>query len=210
MGRLLIVGDLDAVREGIKDIVRDRGGDTTVSDADTAGQALDMVRGEDWNVLVLDMAIGGRGGLDLLKQIKDLRPRLPVLVLSMHAEEQYARRAFKAGAQGYITKDRSRSEVGEAIGKVLTGGRYFTHARAEGLVGDHTNMTDRPLHEALSAREFEVMRLIASGMTVGEIAAALCLSDRTISTCRSRVLEKMRMTTDAALIHYAVANKLVA
>jgi two-component system, NarL family, invasion response regulator UvrY len=168
-----------------------------------------MVQKQDWDILVLDLALGGRGGLELLKEIKDVRPRLPVLVLSMHSEEQYARRAFKAGAEGYVTKDRPRVELAAAIMKVLSGGRYVTSALAERLVGDYRNGTDRAPHDLLSDREFEVLRLIASGKTVSEIAEMLCLSDRTISTYRSRVLEEMGMTTSAALTHYAVSNKLV-
>lgn len=209
MVRILIIDDHEVVREGVKQIVRERGGEATFGEASTAAEALALVREQDWDIVVLDLSLDGRGGLELLKEMKDLRPRLPVLVLSMHAEEQYARRAFKAGAEGYVTKDRPRADLADAIGTVVSGGRYVTRALAERLVGNYRNNTDRPPHEALSDREFEVLRLIASGKTVGEIAETLCLSDRTISTYRSRLLEKMGLTTNAALTHYAVTNKLV-
>jgi len=143
-----------------------------------------------------------------MKEIKALRPHLPVLILSMHSEEQYARRAFKAGAAGYITKDSPRTEILKAIDRVAEGRRYVSPALAEGLVVDLERGT-RPAHEALSNREFEVMRWIASGKTVGEIAALLSLSDKTISTYRARILEKMGMRTNAELTHYAIQNGLV-
>jgi DNA-binding NarL/FixJ family response regulator len=127
----------------------------------------------------------------------------------MHSEEQYARRAFKAGASGYVTKDSSRSELVRALDKVITGGRYFSQELAETLIVDLERGNDRPPHEALSDREFEVMRLIGSGKTVGEIAALLALSDSTISTYRARILEKMGMKTNAELTRYVIQNKLV-
>ena len=172
-------------------------------------EALQLVREESWDVVVLDISLGQRNGLEVLKELKQLRPRLPVLILSMHAEEQYARRAFKAGAAGYITKDSSRAELVKAINKVIAGGKYVSPALAEKLVFDMARGADGPLHEALSQREFEVMRLIASGKTVSEIAEMLSLSDRTISTYRARILEKMGMKTNAELTHYAVKNSLV-
>ena len=160
---------------------------------------------------MLDLSLGGRNGLEVLKELKELRPRLAVLVLSMHSEEQYARRAFKAGAAGYITKDSPRAELFQAINKVSKGGRYISPALAEKLIFDLEQGAARPCppHETLSNREFEVMCLIASGKTVGEIADRLSLSDRTISTHRARILEKMAMKTNAELTHFAIQNKLV-
>ena len=140
--------------------------------------------------------------------MKRVRPKLPVLILSMHSEEQYARRAFKAGASGYITKDCSRTELAMAINKVLHGGKYVSPKLAEDLVSHIERGTDRPPHEELSNREFEVMRLIASGKTVGQIAELLGLSDKTISTYRARILEKLGMKTNAEITHYAIQNKL--
>src|SRR5262249_14624203 len=137
------------------------------------------------------------------------RPRLPVLILSMHSEEQYARRAFKAGAAGYITKDSPRSELIKAVDKVTAGGRYLSPALAEKLVVEIERGPDRAPHETLSDREFEVLRLIASGKTLSEVAHTLSLSDKTISTYRARILEKMCMKTNAELTFYAVRNRLV-
>ena len=209
MKRILIVDDHEVVREGVKRIFSERPGQTSFGEASSVPQALQIVRDEDWDVVVLDLSLGDRSGLELLKQLKQIRPRLPVLILSMHSEEQYARRAFKAGASGYVTKDSSHSELVKALDKVVTGGRYFSQELAETLIVDLERGSDRPPHEALSDREFEVMRLIGSGKTVGEIAALLALSDSTISTYRARILEKMGMKTNAELTHYAIQNKLV-
>src|SRR5438874_9167969 len=161
------------------------------------------------HAVVLDIALGARNGLDVLKELQQLRPKLPVLILSMHAEEQYARRAFKAGAAGYITKDSSRVELVTALNKVIHGGKYVSPMFAEQLVVGMERGTDQPLHAALSDRELEVMNLIASGKTVSQIAELLSLSDKTISTYRARILEKMEMKTNAELTHYAIRNELV-
>jgi DNA-binding NarL/FixJ family response regulator len=209
MKKILIVDDHEVVREGVKKILDEQPGTTTFGEASTPSEALRLVREEDWDVVVLDLSLGGRSGLEVLKELKLMRPQLPVLILSMHSEEQYARRAFKAGAAGYITKDNPRAELVKAINKVIEGGVYISPALAERLVIDLGRGTDRAPHEALSNREFEVMRLIGSGKTVGEIAEVLNLSDRTISTYRARILEKMGMKTSAEITHYAIQNKLV-
>jgi two-component system, NarL family, invasion response regulator UvrY len=209
MKKILIVDDHEVVRTGVKKILDEQPETITFGEASTAPEALKLVRELDWDLVVLDLSLGDRSGLEVLKEMKHLRPHLPVLILSMHSEEQYARRAFKAGAAGYITKDSSRVELVKAVNKVIEGGVYISSALAERLVIDIGSGTDRPLHEALSDREFEVMRLIASGKTVGEIADMLSLSDRTISTYRARILEKMSMRTNAELIYYAIQNKLV-
>lgn len=209
MTRVLIVDDHGVVREGLKNILQENAGGTVFGEASNATEAVALARDEEWDVVVLDISLGGRSGLDVLRELKDVRPRLPVLVLSMHSEEQYARRAFKAGAAGYITKDMPRTDLATAVLKVAGGGRYVSPTLAERLVDDYDRGSDRPRHETLSDREFEVMRLIASGKTVGEIAAMLSLSDRTISTYRARLLEKMGMKTNAELTHYAISNKLV-
>ncbi|HEY0321204.1 MAG TPA: response regulator transcription factor [Pyrinomonadaceae bacterium] len=209
MKRILIVDDHEVVRDGVKRIFDKQPGSTIFGEAGTAPEALRLAREQDWDVVVLDLSLGGRSGLEVLKELKQIRPRLPVLILSMHSEEQFARRAFKAGAAGYITKDSPRSELVKAINKVSKGERYISPALAERLVVDLGRGTDRPPHEALSNREFEVMRLIASGTTVSEIADLLSLSSGTISTYRTRILEKMGMKTNAELTHYAIQNKLV-
>jgi len=209
MKKILIVDDHEVVREGVKRILSEKDGTTVFGEAGSLPDALRLVREQDWDVAVLGLSLGDRSGLELLKELKQVRPRLPVLILSMHSEEQYARRAFKAGASGYITKDSPRSEFVKALDKVIAGGRYFSEALAETLVFDLERGTDRQPHEILSDREFEVMRLIASGKTVSEIADLLALSDSTISTYRARILEKTGMKTNAELTRYAIQNKLV-
>src|ERR1700704_5558501 len=166
MKKILIIDDHEIVRDGLKKIVNEQPDDITFGEASTAPEALRLVSEQDWDIVVLDLSLGGRNGLEVLKELKQMRPGLPVLILSMHSEEQYARRAFKAGAAGYITKDSPRAELVKAVKKVMSGGRYVSHALAEKLVVDLRRDTDRPPHEILSDREFEVMRLIASGKTV--------------------------------------------
>jgi two-component system, NarL family, invasion response regulator UvrY len=206
--RILIVDDHAVVRDGVKRVFEEQSA-AVFGEAGTAPEALKLAMEATWDVVVLDISLAGRNGLEVLKELKQIRPRLPVLILSMHSEEQYARRAFRAGAAGYITKDSSRAELAKAINKVIEGGRYVSPALAEKLVFDIERATDAPLHEALSDREFEVMCLIASGKTVKEIAELLSLSDKTISTYRTRILEKMDMKTNAELTHYAIKNGLV-
>lgn len=208
--RILIVDDHAVVRDGVKTIVGERYSEVVLGEASTASEALELARQQEWDAVILDISLGGRSGLEILKELKQLRPKLPVLILSMHSEAQYARRAFKAGAAGYVTKDSSRAELVRAINKVIEGGRYVSGALAEKLVFDIERGTDGPPHELLSDREFEVMCLIASGKTVTEIAEVLSLSDKTISTYRARILEKMGMKTNAELTYYAISNKLVA
>jgi two-component system, NarL family, invasion response regulator UvrY len=209
MRRVLIVDDHEVVRDGVKKILNKQPAETTFGEAAHASAALELVRNEDWEVVVLDLSLEGRDGLEVLKEIKKIRPRLPVLILSMHSEELFARRALKAGAAGYVTKRSPRSELAEAVDKIIGGGMYISPALAEKLAVDVRRGTDRPPHETLSDREFEVLRLIASGKTLSEIADILNLSVGTISTYRARILEKMGMKTNAELTHYAFQNKLV-
>lgn len=206
MFRILTIDDHEVVRDGIKGIFAPDAAE--FGEARSGIEALELVRRSDWDVAVLDISLGGRSGLEVLKEIKELRPRLPVLMLSMHAEEQYAVRAFKAGAAGYISKSSSRDELRAAILKVISGGRYVSPALAEQMVVD-LSASDKAPHETLSDRELEVLCLIASGKTVGEIAAQLSLSDKTISTYRRRILDKMGLKTSAELTHYAIRNNLV-
>jgi DNA-binding NarL/FixJ family response regulator len=209
MMKILLVDDHAVVRDGIKRMFDERADSVAFGEADTAHDALKLAEDQSWDVVVLDLSLGERSGLEVLKELKRLHPRLPVLILSMHSEEQYARRAFKAGASGYVTKDCSRAELLAAIQKVGSGSKYVSVAMAEKLVTDLGRGTDGSPHELLSDREFEVLRLIASGKTVGEAAEILSLSDKTISTYRARILEKMGMKTNAELTHYAIQNKLV-
>jgi two-component system invasion response regulator UvrY len=208
MKKLLLVDDHEVVRDGIKRMFDEQPDAAVFGEAGTVPEALQLAREQNWDVAVIDLSLGNRSGLELLKELKRIRPNLPVLVLSVHAEEQYARRAFKAGAAGYIAKDCSRAELVNAINKVAGGGRYVSARLAEKLVIDLERGSDRPPHEALSDRELEVLNLIASGKTVGEIANLLSLSDKTISTYRARILEKMGMRTNAELTHYALRQKL--
>src|SRR5205085_8831002 len=209
MKRILIIDDHEVLRDGVKRLFDKQPGTVTFGEAGTAPEALKHVRDEDWDVAVLDLNLGGRDGLEVLKEMKQIRPRLPVLILSMHSEQLFARRAFKAGASGYVTKDIPRAELVGAINKVIAGGTYVSPALAEELVVDLRRGAERPPHELLSNREFEVMRLIASGKTVSEIADMLSLSVGTISTYRMRILEKMEMKTNADLTRYAIQNGLV-
>ena len=209
MKKILIIDDHEVLRDGVKRVLDKQPGTVTFGEASTGQEALRLVREQEWDVVVLDISLGDRSGLEVLKEVKQIRPHLPVLVLSMHSGEQFARRALKAGASGYITKDSPRAELVRAVNQVMSGGRYISATVAENLIFDLERAADRPPHEALSDREFEVLRLIASGKTVSEIASILVLSDSTISTYRGRIMEKMRMKTNAELTHYAIQNKLV-
>jgi DNA-binding NarL/FixJ family response regulator len=167
------------------------------------------VREADWDLVVMGLGFGGPGHLELLKAIKALRPKLAVLVFSNHSEALYARRSFKAGAAGYVTTDRSLADVVQAMQKVTSGGRYVSPELAEAFAADLVSHGGDPRHRALSDREFEVIRLMASGKTVGEIASLLSLSAKTISTYRARLLLKLGIKNNAQLIRYAIENKLI-
>lgn len=209
MKKILIVDDHEVLRDGVKRIFEKQSDSPIFGEASTVHEALRLVREQGWDLVVLDISLGGRSGLEVLKELKQISPRLPVLILSMHSEEQFARRALKAGASGYITKDSPRAELIKAVNKVMSGGKYLTATVAEKLIFDLERGSGHPPHEVLSDREFEVLRLIGSGKTVGEIAGMLALSDSTISTYRRRILEKMGMKTNAELTHYAIHSKLV-
>jgi DNA-binding NarL/FixJ family response regulator len=206
MLKILTIDDHEVVRGGIKGVFA--ANTAEFGEARNGPEGLQQLRDHDWDVVVLDISLDGRSGLEVLREIKHLRPRLPVLILSMHAEEQYAMRAFKSGASGYISKSSSRDELRQAILKVAGGGRYVSPALAERIVVELTT-SDKYPHETLSNRELEVLCLIASGKTVGEISRQLSLSDKTISTYRRRILDKMGMKTNAELTHYAIRNGLV-
>ena len=209
MIKILIADDHVIVREGLKQIVAETS-DMVVSDEAGSGhEVLNKVLKNDYDVLVLDITMPGRGGLDVLKQIKSQKPELPVLVLSVHPEEQYAVRTLKAGASGYLTKESAPDELIAAIRKVSVGKKYVSPSLAEKLVFELEIDTEKPLHEALSDREYQVMCMIASGKTVKEIAEELFLSVKTISTYRSRILEKMKMKNNAELTYYAIKHGLV-
>jgi two-component system invasion response regulator UvrY len=208
MKNILIVDDHEVLRNGVKNIFDEQDRPMSFGEASTVPEALRLILEQNWDIVILDLSLGGRDGLELLKELKQIRPKPPVLILSMHSEKEYARRAFKAGAAGYITKESTRSELVKAVNKVIEGGRYISAALAGRFIIDIERDTSRFLHEDLSNREFEVMRLIASGKTVGQIADLLSLSGKTISTHRARILEKMDMKSNAQLIRYALQNKL--
>jgi DNA-binding NarL/FixJ family response regulator len=209
MLRILTVDDHAVVRNGVKGLFEGSPRAVTFGEASNAQEAVRLVREQDWDVVVLDITLGERSGLEVLKDLKDIRPKLPVLILSMHSEAQFARRAFKAGAAGYITKDSQPDELARAIKKVAQGGRYVSPTLAEMLVVEVGGGIDKAPHEVLSDREFEIMLLIASGKTVGEIAHLLSRSVKTISTYRARILEKTGLRTNAEITYYVMQNKLL-
>jgi DNA-binding NarL/FixJ family response regulator len=210
MTRILLVDDHPIVRQGIKQVLAGAFHPALVGEAANAEEGLNELRTTEWDVLVLDLTLPGISGLDLLKDLHRERPSLPVLVLSMHPPDQFARRAMNAGASGYLTKDSAPTELVKAVGEVIAGRRYLNPTVVEELVA-HPRQPDseRRPHEALSDREYQVLRMIASGLTVSQVATRLSLSVKTISTYRARVLEKMNMRTTAELMHYGIQQGLV-
>ena len=210
MIKVLIADDHSVVRRGLRQILDDTDGEIRVmGEAVNGREVLDKVQAQDWDVLVLDITMPGRSGLDILKDIRQLKSALPVLILSMHAEEQFATRMLKAGASGYLNKESAPEELVKAIRKVHNGGKYVSSAHAERMVLELTDHFDKPPHERLSDREFEILCLMASGKTPTQIGKELALSVKTISTYRSRIMEKMKFSTSAQITHYAIVNGLV-
>jgi len=209
MIKVLIADDHPIVRQGLRQIL------SGIPDMEVAGEAVnaqetqDQVRAGGWDVLVLDITMPDRSGFDILKELKYEQPDLPVLVLSIHAEEQFAVRVLKAGASGYLTKENAPAELVKAIRKVVGGGKYISSSLAETLAAGLDATSDRPRHKALSDREFQVMQMMASGKTLAEIAESLSLSAKTVSTYRTRLLEKMKLKTNAEIIRYAIENGLI-
>jgi two-component system invasion response regulator UvrY len=207
--KILLTDDHAVVRQGLKLILADHFKKAVFGQARNATEALARIAKENWDVLVLDITMPGRSGLEILQDVKRLRPKLPVLVLSMHPEDQFAVRMLKAGAAGYLTKESADVELVGAIRKVVDGGRYISPPLAERMAWYLSIDVQNAPHERLSDREFLVLRMIASGKTVSQIGRELSLSVKTISTYRARLLEKMDMKNSAELTHYAVQNKLV-
>jgi len=197
------------VRHGLKQILADEFKKSTFGEARNGQEVLDSVWKQAWDMVVLDITMPGRSGLEVLKEVKKAKPKLPVLVLSMHPEDQFAVRVLKSGASGYMTKESAPAELVGAVKKIMAGGRHISTSVAEIMATYLTLDSKRPPHEQLSNREFQVMRMIASGKTVSEIARMLSLSVRTISTYRARILEKTGMKTNAELTHYAFQHSLV-
>jgi len=209
MIKILIADDHAIFRHGLRQILEENPDMFVGGEASNGQDVLDQVWRSDFDLLLLDINMPGMSGLEALKQLKTQKPKLKVLVLSMYPEEQYAIRALKAGASGYITKASASEELIEAIRKVSQGGKYVSASLVEKLLFDFEADVDKPLHELLSDREYEVLCMIASGKTVSQIAEELCLSVKTVSTHRVRILEKMRMKNNAELTNYAIKQKLI-
>jgi DNA-binding NarL/FixJ family response regulator len=209
MLRILIADDHAIVRQGLKQIVTETQDMMVAGEASNGQELLNKIKEGEYDVVVLDITMPGRNGMDVLRQLRSERPWLPVLMLSIHPEEQYALRALRAGASGYLTKESAPDELVVAIRKVSRGGKYVSSSLAEKLAFELEVGREQALHEALSDREYQVMCMIASGKTVMEIAQKLSLSEKTISTYRSRILEKMKMKNNAELTYYAIKNQLV-
>ena len=207
--RILITDDHAVVRQGLKQILAEEFTKAEFGEATNAQEALDRVWKEQWDVVVLDITMPGRSGLEVLKEIKKSKPKLPVLMLSMHPEDQFAVRLLKIGASGYMTKESAPNELVGAVKKVVAGGRYVSPSLAEKMASYLAIDVQSAPHERLSDREFLVLRQIASGKTPTIIAKELSLSVKTISTYRMRILEKMSMQNNAELTHYAIQNQLV-
>jgi DNA-binding NarL/FixJ family response regulator len=206
--KILIVDDHAIVRKGLVQILADSPASCVVAEASAGGEALAKVAGGDFDLVLLDISMPGRGGLDVLKDLKSSNPGLPVLILSMHSEEQYAVRALRCGASGYLTKESASDDLLQAINKVLSGGKYISSSLAEKLAEVLADNAEKAPHEALSNREYQVLRMIGAGKTVTEIAAEMSLSVKTISTFRVRILHKMRMKNNSELTHYTIQNNL--
>ncbi|MBC8277408.1 MAG: response regulator transcription factor [FCB group bacterium] len=206
---VLIADDHPIVRKGLKQILEETSEIVVAAEACSGQEAIDKINSEDFDVVLLDISMPGIGGLEALKQIRQFRPALPVLILSMHPEEQYAFRAMKSGASGYLTKDSVPDELISAVKKVFQGGKYITLALAERLAVEIEVQGEKPLHQYLSNREYQVLLAITGGKTLRAISEELYISPKTVSTYRTRILEKMKMKTNADLTRYVMKNRLL-
>ncbi|MCX6151815.1 MAG: response regulator transcription factor [Ignavibacteriales bacterium] len=209
MIKVLIGDDHAIIRSGLKQILSEEHNTFICGEAENGQIVLDKIFKESWDIVILDISMPGMNGIEILKEIKKHKPKLPVLVLTVHPGDQFALRCIKAGASGYLTKDSAPEELITAIKKIIDGRKYINSQLAELLAADFERDSTKPLHENLSDREFEVMRLMASGKTAKQIAEELSLSVKTVSTYRARLLEKMGLKTNSALTRYALQNKLV-
>lgn len=207
--KVLIIDDHPLVRRGLIETIQEEFPNAIVGQASDSQSGIESVWRENWEVVLLDIAMPGRSGLDILKEIKQERPKTPVLILSTYSEDQFAIRALKSGADGYLTKDVLGQELVAAIKRVLAGGKYIRASLAEKLASYLDVDASKPLHHTLSDREYQVLRMIACGQTPKEIASELSLSIKTVSTFRSRILKKMMMKNNAELMRYAMENGLV-
>ncbi|MBN2297646.1 MAG: response regulator transcription factor [Deltaproteobacteria bacterium] len=209
MIRVLIADDHPIVREGLKQILSETDDIIVVNEAANGQEVLNYAWNNAYDIVLLDISMPGRDGLEVLRELKHTKPKLPVLILSMYPEEHYAIRVLRGGASGYLTKSSAPDELISAIRKVASGRKYISSTLAERLTYELDRDSDKPVHESLSDREYQVMHMIASGKTIKEIADELCLSVKTVSTYRSRIMEKMNMKNNAEIVLYAVQNKLV-
>lgn len=207
--KILIADDHPIVRAGIKQILADTPDMVVINEAGNGQEVLNLIKKNNYDVILLDISMPGRSGLEILKDLKKEKPKIPVLILSIYPEEQYAIRALRAGASGYLTKSSAPTELVAAIRKISEGSRYITAVLAEKLVSYFDMDLKKPLHETLSDREYQVMLMIAAGRTVTEIAGELCLSVKTISTYRSHILEKMFLKNNSEIARYALQNNLL-
>jgi two-component system, NarL family, invasion response regulator UvrY len=207
--RILLVDDHEIVRRGLRDLLTEAFPKAVFGEANTVPQARELIVQKEWNLVLLDINLPGGSGLDLLAELRQLRPQAAALVLSSYLEEEFALRSFKLGAAGYLTKASVADEMLTAVKKVLTGGKYVSAVLAENIATALGKGLDQELHETLSTRELEVLRMVATGRTIKEIAGALSLSDKTIGTYRSRISEKLGVSTNVELARYALKHRLV-
>jgi DNA-binding NarL/FixJ family response regulator len=209
MIKILIADDHTIFREGLKHILAEYPDLVVADEANNGHEVLDKIWKNNYDMVLLDITMPGMTGLEVLKQLKNDKPKLPVLILSMHPEEQYAVRVIRAGASGYLTKESAPDELITAIRKISQGRKYITSSLAERLASEFEADSEKPLHDILSDREYQVLRMIAAGKTVKHIARELSLSIKTVSTYRTRIMEKMNMKTNAEVMHYVIKHQLL-
>ena len=209
MTKIIIADDHSIVRAGLRQILSDNITKLEIDDAIDGQDLLNKIKKKDYNLILLDISMPGRNGLEILKQLKIEKPQIPILVLSVYSEDQYALRTLKAGASGYLSKDTASDKLIEAVKKVIDGRKYISSTLAERLADSFTNSLEKSPHEYLSDREYQVFCKIASGKSVSEIASDMFLNVKTISTYRRRILNKMNMKNNSELTHYAMKNNIV-
>jgi two-component system, NarL family, invasion response regulator UvrY len=209
MVSILIADDHPLMRQGIRQILADLPDETNIEEAGGANELFQKIDATVFDIIILDISMPGRSGLDILMDIKVKHPSIPVLILSVHSEEQYALRTLKSGASGYLTKDSALEELPRAVKKVLSGGKYITSSLADKMADNLLEGSEKPLHHLLSNREYEVLCKIAEGKNVNIIADELFISEKTVSTYRTRILEKMKMKGNTELIRYALKEGLI-